>query len=334
MRYSGLIIGIVLGNLLVISGCAVPHNDVMLFGTDSQIAVDVSANPEQANVPHLTIGWKRREFVWMPLFANGEHSVVARYLRDRNTLATPDGVKIIAPPGEGITVQPGKAQKVPDGTKITISDSTEIIFTKGTQVLIPGNNPLTIDKGGTAMLPAGSEISLAQGSVLVPPGMGQGVDVSAAKYVGEKPGPERDTYSVIATFGSDIKASGTAAGVGIAQYFATGIAARRLAEQGGARLVSIQPEESVSQEIKEAARKQLAREYTDIERILTYVNKDGNVDEERLTQLTPGTGLLETDPKWVSKFKGKPVGDLRKELDGPSRRAVPRLAANIKEGGS
>lgn len=157
--------------------------------------------------------------------------------------------------------------------------------------------------------------------------------VGPAKYWGQDKDNAFDTYSVLASFGAKFSAEASTSAKaegGLAQYFATGLAARKLAEVGGARLVSIQPGESASEEIKEAAKKQLAREYTDIERILTYVNREGNVEEERLKQLIPGTGL---DEQWVKKFSGKPVKDLRKELDVPSRRVVPRLAANIKEEG-
>lgn len=77
-------------------------------------------------------------------------------------------------------------------------------------------------------------------------------------FVGTE-GDNRDTYSVLASFGATFDGSsessagspGTAASsapparasvhgrIGLAQFFATGLAARKLAETGGARLVSI-----------------------------------------------------------------------------------------------
>jgi hypothetical protein len=62
-----------------------------------------------------------------------------------------------------------------------------------------------------------------------------------------------DTYSVLASFGADFSGganvtpagdrpnSSTTGKGGIAQFFATGIAAQKLAEKGGSRLVTVQP---------------------------------------------------------------------------------------------
>jgi hypothetical protein len=54
-----------------------------------------------------------------------------------------------------------------------------------------------------------------------------------------------DSYSVLAslgaTFGGDAKTGTAAASGGISQFFATGIAAQKLAESGGSRLVTVQP---------------------------------------------------------------------------------------------
>jgi len=62
------------------------------------------------------------------------------------------------------------------------------------------------------------------------------------KYVGNQ-GADYDTYSVLASFGFDVSGGGTPpAGVNgggkVAQFFATGLAARVLAQTGGAALVN------------------------------------------------------------------------------------------------
>lgn len=69
----------------------------------------------------------------------------------------------------------------------------------------------------------------------------------------ENAGNKKDTYSVLASFGakfgggSETTASGEVPGAkvsgngGLAQFFATGIAAQKLAEHGNARLVAVQP---------------------------------------------------------------------------------------------
>lgn len=51
-------------------------------------------------------------------------------------------------------------------------------------------------------------------------------------------GESLDSYSVLASFGADFDASGTGAKGGLAQYFATGMAAQLLAATGGASVVA------------------------------------------------------------------------------------------------
>ena len=62
-------------------------------------------------------------------------------------------------------------------------------------------------------------------------------------------GNNMDTYSVLASFGAKFAAKGSSttgpeASGGLAQFFATGLAARRLAQVGGAQLVSVQPSDA------------------------------------------------------------------------------------------
>lgn len=58
--------------LLVLGGCAAqPHNDVLIFGTDTKLAVDVSTPVAAGGTPEVTIGYARREAVYMPLVVNG-----------------------------------------------------------------------------------------------------------------------------------------------------------------------------------------------------------------------------------------------------------------------
>jgi hypothetical protein len=130
--------------VVIISGCAIKHSDVMLFGTNTKYGLSIAMDQPE-NTPHINVGYKRQEFVWMPLVANGADSVI------QNKVAT------------------ANAQDL--------------------------------------------------------------------KYIGKEPTGKDDTYSVLASFGADFKASGAAGGGGIAQYFATGMAARKLAEVGGASLV-------------------------------------------------------------------------------------------------
>ncbi|MBI1920126.1 MAG: hypothetical protein HYS23_03490 [Geobacter sp.] len=152
--------------------------------------------------------------------------------------------------------------------------------------------------------------------------------VSTHKYVGNA-GGDRDTYSVLASFGADIKNGSEGAGVGIAQYFATGLAARELAKKGGAELVTLQAQGRVSDEIKQAAAKQLANWNYKIDLIAAYVDEDGIVKKERLEKLIKNTGLGNT---FVEEFKGKPIDDFKKSLHSPLFLGnVDGLAASISK---
>lgn len=64
----------ILGSGLVffmISGCAIKHSDVMLFGTNTKYGLSIAADVPE-NTPHINVGYKRQEFVWMPLFQMGQ----------------------------------------------------------------------------------------------------------------------------------------------------------------------------------------------------------------------------------------------------------------------
>lgn len=166
-------LGLMVALLTSTSGCigGVQHNDVLLFGVDTKLALDVSASAAQGGVPEVTIGYKRTEAVWMPLIVNGR------------------GVE-----------------------------------TAGVQALCNAGQP------DTASCPGG---------------------LDRAKYVGEGEklsdggsGGGQDSYSVFASFGAQIRGranTGAEGEVGLAQFFATGIAAQRLASaERVEQLVSLQ----------------------------------------------------------------------------------------------
>lgn len=132
------------------------------------------------------------------------------------------------------------------------------------------------------------------------------------KYSGND-GGNKDTYSVLASFGADIKGGKDNAGVGIAQYFATGLAARQLANRGGAQLVTLQSEGQISTEIKQAAAKQLTQWSNKVDIVASYVNSAGKVDETRLKGLIKNTGLDSSDD-FVNQFKGRSVNELKMAL--------------------
>lgn len=178
---------------LATSGCEVPHNDVLVFATQTKVALDVSASPTNAGTPSFTLGYKREEGVWMPLVVNGRESTL---------LANP----------------------------VSCDPSRRACFS------VPA-----------AVLAAFRECAEDN-----PPEQCLAVVADAIKYVG-RAGDKSDTYSVFASFGGEFSGSGGGK-VALAQFFATGIAAQKLAERpeaaralkaedGTAQLVSAQQDE-------------------------------------------------------------------------------------------
>lgn len=82
MRYSRFTIkAIFYFILLTLSACASrPHNNVLLFGTDTKFALDISSEATQGSYPEVTLGYKRREAVYLPLARNAY-----KCREDRNT---------------------------------------------------------------------------------------------------------------------------------------------------------------------------------------------------------------------------------------------------------
>lgn len=236
----------ILGGGLVffmISGCAIKHSDVMLFGTNTKYGVSIAADQPE-NTPHLNLGYKRQEFVWMPMVANGDKE------------------------------------------------------------------------------------SVIQSKV-------KGQSVQELKYIGKESDKNEDTYSVLASFGSQVEASTGSAGVGIAQYFATGMAARKLAEVGGASLVQAsdvdltpKPElrDITPDERKEGVETREARKQQ-ISEIVNFVKTgEGKVDVEKLKKLREGTRILEN---WEDQFKDKEIKLLEDDLNSNTEYVIP-LYKNLK----
>lgn len=84
---------------------------------------------------------------------------------------------------------------------------------------------------------------------------------------------DADTYSVLASFGAKFEASGAKSdGIktsgGLAQFFATGLAARKLAEQGGEALVSVQTSEAPAKAREAVAISETAKATAAVEKSL------------------------------------------------------------------
>lgn len=126
------------------------------------------------------------------------------------------------------------------------------------------------------------------------------------KYVGNH-GNDYDTYSVLASFGFDVSGSGTApggvnGGGKVAQFFATGLAARTLAQTGGAALVN--PNEMPLTPLQRAGIAAIAvRQDADQVAVLKQVTDKSDaskVDKNEMTKLlagATGANTLQDDAK-------------------------------------
>ncbi len=247
---------VALAGLIMFSayGCSVPrHTDTLMFGTNSKFALDVSAGPD--GNPSITVGYKRQEFVWLPLLVNGADSDLIQKKVTTQTQTAGDG----------------SANKV-SGIDMTAS--------------IASSNE-----------PAG--------------------DVGKAKYTGTV-GSAVDTYSVLAsfgaTFGGGIDSTGKSAKAegGLSQYFATGLAARILADKGGEKIVSVQPQNSTTEEIKKLAFEQIKQDYKKIADLIGYVrDENNNVNEGNLKKLIQNTAI---EKSFLENFPGKPVSKFEDAL--------------------
>ena len=237
---------------LLLNACAVPHNDVMVFGTDTTVGVDISSSPEQANSPHFIVGYKRKELVYMPLFVNGVTSQLLKY-KHQGFYRTGKGAQIKLPSGATSQTLSGSTFVVlPAGTLIKLDPQTELTFTQGSTFSLANNSDsITVSAGNYVDIPENSLIQDVSGVTY------QGINLHNAKYLARSNSSEGnnvDTYSVLASFGANIEGGSNGNGVGIAQYFATGIAAQNLTRKAGAELVTVQ---SANTQLNEVLEKQV-----------------------------------------------------------------------------
>ena len=133
---------------------------------------------------------------------------------------------------------------------------------------------------------------------------------SPTKFVGKTESKAEDAYSVMASFG--FSSSGSDAK--IAQYLATGIAARELARSGGAQLVSTE----VS--LPASALEIQAQEQSDIDLIVAHVAEDDAVavNKDKFNKLIEKSGMSDGRKNMLkSEAKDKRPDELRRLLSEP-----------------
>lgn len=154
------------------AACAqLPHNNVLLFGTDTKVALDISSSATSGGAPQITIGYRRAEAAWMPLVINDTDC--------------PDDFK-----------EPCRFKTAKKTIRRTLANGD--VVTELEPIKYTGTTKVETTKGDDRIVTTTT-----------------------------------DSYSVFASFGAKFSGSAGAADVqgsgGLAQFFATGVAAQKLA---------------------------------------------------------------------------------------------------------
>lgn len=144
-------------------------------------------------------------------------------------------------------------------------------------------------------------------------------------------GNNTDCYSVIATVNGSFSGGAVSGTDGkIAQYFATGLAARELAKVGGAALVNTAGDSPISVEAQKIKETTIKNRNTNIDKIIDYVKNapdNGQVDSTKLQGIVDNNKAY-ASPSWPSTFTGAgSLNNFRMELssgayDGESLKAI------------
>jgi hypothetical protein len=193
------------------AGCTqIPHNDVVIFATNTKVALDIAPSPTAGNVPTFTLGYKREEGVWMPLVVNGQSSVP-------------------------LSGAPGCRSREQCASVVSMAQQTFALCMQQ-----PGET-------GSSCLAAA---------------------LKSIKYEGRE-GNNVDINSVLASFGGQFGASGGGSAV-LTQFFATGIAAQKLAGDSEISYV-LSARDATSEEAESLQRSlRLAGESAIAPRIIAY----------------------------------------------------------------
>jgi hypothetical protein len=245
---------------ITLSGCTSIGNEVLVFGTETKVAIDVSADP--TGQPSFTVGYKRREAVWLPLSSG------------RWGLPTHLCVQGVQEQNKMMCEAVGEDQ------------------TRGSHVCVAMSN---VNKSNAVTK---DNLSLLCDST---------ANVRGHLYQGTSKGDTSDdAYSVMASFGLDTSATG---GAKIAQFIATGIAARKITEANGAALVNSQAAvpAMVVQQVIQAQESRL-------DKIVKAVVITGNVDKTKLEALTAKSKFTVPLKARLNSFSGKTEQEFRDVL--------------------
>ncbi len=333
---------ITVSTLFFLVGCAAPkHHDAIFFVTNTQVGVKVGADAYQR--PTIELGYNRQEGAVVPLYiANTD-----KYMSDQDPFVRGVLKKI----SENLNMESDEGDKnagelMKNASIMYNSDSKS----KPSPVLI------RIEKEMALMLSV-SDVAARKGQRLLLKNLIQ-VELEkpqliaqfneAAKYVARQNGNDRtDAYSVFGTFSGDTGASsdsqfstgtvdsesqssgdgstpkGTANASfkgGVAQSFATGVAAQIWAAQGAGIAGGTPNEIKISTDFKknfDTGYKDVKEKNEAIEKITAYIFPDDKKNENREKEYRELLSDKVKDPALLDKiFKNK--DNLKKYLAGTS----------------
>ena len=174
---------------MAVSGCLTddfPHNDVLVFGTKTNLGIDIAAPGASATMPKFTIGYDRQEAVWMPLTLNGR--------------------KLSKEEGQNSSHSTEEAQRILKTLNTCHTEMTKY------SAIFHTEKDKAVEYCRSLFAPS-----------ILYVGKASGIDSTKGGST-----TELDTYSVFASFGARGSYSLNGSEGGLAQFFATGIAAQRL----------------------------------------------------------------------------------------------------------
>jgi hypothetical protein len=324
--------------------------DRALFVTKTNVGIDIDTAP-----PTADINFGRKEIVIEPTFANGETPPVlgsfamdskGMFAKVSSTFSGGDAAVTMATLYSDETVRTTdanyaalqsdfdstiKLNEKPDSIKLNLTGSKRKFVelntadnTKPFYFATDTSLGLKASWNGTAgAMPSAFKLGYNRKEFALAPVFGQ-TNVSDGKYDVKMP-------SFLATIDTQAGASTiTNTGLGIVQYFATGKAADRMALRQPVRLAMakrLDPAAAAEAEKLKQDVKALADGIkSDVDKVVDFVDVGGNVDGTKLTKLIPNTGL---PPTWVDAYKGKPIANLKTDLEGQFNTNVAGLAKNI-----
>lgn len=342
-----LITTLMAGYLVFLVGCA--GDKRIIFVTNTQVGARVGVDSRQ--IPEIVVGYNRQEAALVPIYLGGdekgngtfnpEYASLIEDARKRVVEARDANYDATSWPATGkknvADVQADLQQLADDAAK---NKSSSLLLTKARDE--------AKRLAGSATAPKSSDYSKLLGYIdaeLRRPYAAVQFD-KEAKALGRynsKTGDRVDALSVIGTFsgsGTGTSGGGQAQAKGsIAQYFATGMAAQLLAQEGGAAAISSSPNaKSASVALNDSLVNQIvvqqmaSQMISEIEQVMAAVTKDGNVDRASLEKLLkdPDTGaVLPGTDGWPDRFGGKPAAQLKQELTVASNHLVPTLVKRI-----